>query len=100
MAQVYFRDTRSFLPYVQRIWLYTSPVLWFADDMPAKFEGLKTLEWFNPLYSILGGWSSILIENEKPGLMMTGIALAWAIGTLVVGTLVFMTRERDFAVRI
>ena len=30
-VQVYFRDATQFLPYATRIWLYLSPVLYYAD---------------------------------------------------------------------
>jgi teichoic acid transport system permease protein len=95
--QVYFRDTSSFLPYVTRIWLYTSPVLWFPEDVPSK---LKALELLNPLYSIVGGWSQIIIEHEIPSVGVWLTALAWSVGALVLGGLVFLSRERDFAVRL
>ena len=35
-AQVYFRDLSNFLPYVLRIWLYVSPVLYYADEVPER----------------------------------------------------------------
>ena len=40
--QVYFRDTTSFMPYFNRIWLYLSPVLWTIDDVPYRFQRFTT----------------------------------------------------------
>ena len=37
-AQVYFRDLSNFLPYVLRIWLYVSPVLYYADEVPDRYK--------------------------------------------------------------
>jgi ABC-type polysaccharide/polyol phosphate export systems, permease component len=37
-AQVYFRDLSSFLPYVTRIWLYASPVLYYAEEVPGAVQ--------------------------------------------------------------
>ena len=37
-AQVYFRDLSNFLPYMLRIWLYISPVLYFADERAARLQ--------------------------------------------------------------
>ena len=34
--QVYFRDLKNFLPYVLRIWLYASPVLYYAKEVPER----------------------------------------------------------------
>src|SRR6266536_3573711 len=61
--QVYFRDTTSFLPYFVRIWLYLSPVLWFAEQAPPKFKGFIQ---YNPLYSLIGGWADLLVRGDIP----------------------------------
>ncbi|MFV0463355.1 MAG: ABC transporter permease [Nostocoides sp.] len=95
--QVYFRDTLSFLPYFLRIWLYLSPVLWFAEDVRASWRPFMVI---NPLFSILGGWGDLLVRSEMPKLSVFVLAAAWSIGTAVVGFLIFMSRERDFAVRL
>ena len=34
--QVYFRDLKNFLPYFLRIWLYASPVLYYASEVPER----------------------------------------------------------------
>lgn len=96
-SQVYFRDTTSFLPYVLRIWLYVSPVLWYQEKIPHK---LRALEVLNPLYSLLGGWGDLLVKGVPISAAEWLVAAAWAVGTLIVGALFFMSRERDFAVRL
>jgi len=96
-AQVYFRDTTSFLPYFTRIWLYTSPVLYTIDQIPQKF---KAIEVFNPLYGLIGGWGEILVGGTVPELRVWLLSLAWAVGTFLLGAFYFISRERDFAVRL
>ena len=95
--QVYFRDTTAFLPYFLRIWLYLTPVLYFPEQIPAA---LKTIAPLNPLYSFFSAWSDILILGEVPPLHTWVIAAAWTAVAIVVGQLLFMSRERDFAVRL
>jgi ABC-type polysaccharide/polyol phosphate export permease len=95
--QVYFRDTASFLPYFVRIWLYVSPVLLTAEDIRDKFRGLHVL---NPLYSILGAWTDVLDEAKVPSADIWLQAIAWSVGVFLLGSVTFMSRERDFAVRI
>lgn len=95
--QVYFRDTANFLPYVVRIWLYLSPVLLTVDQVREKFHGLHPI---NPLYSLLGSWGTVLDKAMAPSPALLAQAAAWSVGTFVVGSLVFMSRERDFAVRL
>ena len=95
--QVYFRDTTSFLPYFVRIWLYLSPVLWFAEQAPARFKGFIQ---YNPLYSLIGGWTDLLVRGDIPPLKMWLGAGFWAVLAAVVGSLFFMSREREFVVRL
>ena len=103
--QVYFRDTTSFLPYFLRIWLYVSPVLWFPEEPQERLvnAGLGWLHEamiFNPLYSLIGGWSDLALRSQVPELKIWIAAVLWAAVALVGGSLFFMSRERDFAVRI
>jgi ABC-type polysaccharide/polyol phosphate export permease len=95
--QVYFRDTTSFLPYFVRIWLYMSPVLWFAEQAPAKFKGFIQ---YNPLYSLLGGWTDLLVKGHIPEWQMWAGAAFFAVTAFVIGSLFFMSREREFVVRL
>jgi teichoic acid transport system permease protein len=95
--QVYFRDTTSFLPYFVRIWLYMSPVLWFAEQAPPKFKGFIQ---YNPLYSLIGGWADLLVRGDIPNLKMWLGAAFFAVAAFVIGSLFFMSREREFVVRL
>jgi ABC-type polysaccharide/polyol phosphate export permease len=95
--QVYFRDTASFLPYFVRIWLYMSPVLWFAEQAPAKFKGFIQ---YNPLYPLIGGWADLLVRGDIPKWQMWAGGGFWAIVAFVIGSLFFMSREREFVVRL
>ena len=95
--QVYFRDTTSFLPYFLRIWLYLSPVLWSIDEVPARLASVLT---FNPNFALIGGFTDLLVKGVVPPLWIWLAALGWAILFLVIGVLFFMSREREFAVRL
>lgn len=99
--QVYFRDTASFLPYFVRIWLYLSPVLWFPEQVTDRLPGpLATFTELNPLYSLLGGWTDLLVRSEIPDAQLFVASAAWALVSAVAGAWFFMSRERDFAVRL
>jgi ABC-type polysaccharide/polyol phosphate export permease len=98
--QVYFRDTSSFLPYVVRMWLYLSPILWTLDDVTGVGVTLKPFLALNPLYPMLGAWGQIMNRGESPSAGFLLGSLAWAVGTAVVGTLFYVSREREFAVRL
>jgi teichoic acid transport system permease protein len=96
-AQVYFRDVASFLPYLLRVWLYVSPVLYFPSEVPHRYKFLLDI---NPLGRLLTGWSNVLHGGVAPTAETIGISCAWAFGTFIVGALLFLSREREFAVRI
>jgi ABC-type polysaccharide/polyol phosphate export permease len=96
-AQVYFRDLSSFLPYLLRIWMYISPILYYWDDVPKHIQHWLLL---NPMASMLAAWSDVLQKQKAPPLNLMLIGTGWAIFGLVFGALFFISRERDFAVRI
>ncbi|GAB2747436.1 ABC transporter permease [Terrabacter koreensis] len=97
-VQVYFRDATSFLPYFNRIWLYASPVLWLIDSIEGnRFASLAP---FNPLYTLLGGYTEALTEGHVPDLSVWATAAIWSVAMLAIGSFYFMSREREFAVRI
>ncbi|MDN5789424.1 MAG: ABC transporter permease [Micrococcales bacterium] len=99
--QVYFRDTTSFMPYLNRVWLYLSPVLWSIETVPPKFQPIiHVLEFVNPLYSLIGGFADALVHGAVPPGQTWLAAMCWSFGTFVIGCLFFMSREREFAVRL
>ena len=95
--QVYFRDTQSFLPYINRMWLYISPVIYYAEEIPHRLQPFMPL---NPLYPIFGVWGDTLVRGELPPTWMWVAATFWSVGAFLLGSLFFISRERDFAVRL
>ena len=95
--QVYFRDLAQFLPYILRMWLYVSPILYFAEEMPERY---KWLLYANPIGTLLAAWSDVLVQGEQPRAIDIATGSAWSVGLLIFGALFFMSREREFAVRL
>ncbi|NBO08874.1 MAG: phosphate transporter permease [Actinobacteria bacterium] len=94
---VYFRDTSKLMTYGARMWLYLSPVLW----MPEMIHGWhRILIWANPLGPILAITNTVWIKGENPSWTLWLGATGWAFGLLFIGGYFFVSRERDFAVRI
>ena len=94
---VYFRDIATFLPYFNRSWLYLSPILYEASALKPK---LRPLEHINPLFPLLDSWSRVMVHGEAPSFSQLGVSLLWALGFLIIGTYFFLSREREFAVRV
>jgi teichoic acid transport system permease protein len=96
-GQVYFRDLSNFLPYMLRVWMYVSPVLYYAKEVPERYKVLLDV---NPMAPVLTAWSHVIIQGRPPTPRDLLLGTAWAAGLLLVGGLFFMSREREFAVRL
>lgn len=94
---VYFRDIASFLPYLTRTLLYLSPILYEAS---ALSDNLQALQIFNPLFPILDSWSKAFVHGQMPDVTNMLVSLGWATGIFLIGTYFFLSREREFAVRL
>jgi ABC-type polysaccharide/polyol phosphate export permease len=94
---VYFRDIASFLPYLIRTLLYLSPILYEASALKPE---LRILQHINPLFALLDSWSTAIVHAQTPELASMLAAGGWALGVLLVGTYFFLSREREFAVRL
>lgn len=94
---VYFRDVASFLPYVTRIWMYLTPVIFIYTFIPERFRwGI----FANPIGGIFTAWQQAIIEGANPSWSYLSSGIAWAVVLLFGGVYLFLRREREFAVRI
>ncbi len=96
-VNVYFRDVASFLPYFNRTMLYLSPILYEASSLKPK---LRLMQYVNPLFPILDSWSRAVVHAQAPSMHKLLAGLIWAVAIFVIGTYFFLSREREFAVRL
>lgn len=96
-VQVYFRDLSQFVPYALRIWLYSTPILYYASDVPTRYDWVLLI---NPAAPIIRCWSQVLDEGKVPDAYLLAMAAGWALVTFVGASLFFMSRERELAVRL
>ncbi|MEE2683269.1 MAG: ABC transporter permease [Actinomycetota bacterium] len=96
-GNVYFRDIASFLPYVTRIWLYLTPILYLYSEMPSS---VNWMIYANPLGAIFVTWQQVIFEGITPGITYLLTGLAWSVGLFLIGFFMFLRKERDFAIRI
>jgi len=99
-CQVYFRDTSNFLPYFLRLWMYLSPVLWLPEMLSHMGSVTRFIVELNPMYPMLTGYAHLMQEQVYPPLWMWIASGAWAVSSIVIGFLFFISREREFAVRL
>jgi teichoic acid transport system permease protein len=98
-ANVYFRDTSSALPYLNRVWTYASPVLYTADQV-RQVTDHDWVVYLNPLFAPVEIWSGTFSNLQTFPLSMWMISIAWSVGFFLVGSAVFLFREGEFAVRV
>ena len=94
---VYFRDISSMLPYLTRSLLYLSPILYEATNVSHR---IKTLEIANPIFYLLDSWSRVVVHAQAPSTHGLIHATVWALALFLTGSYFFLSRERDFAVRL
>ena len=54
----------------------------------------------DPHASLLTAWSQVLDHSVAPPLHDMVIGLCWSVGLLIAGAVFFISREREFAVRL
>jgi teichoic acid transport system permease protein len=94
---VYFRDISSMLPYLTRSLLYLSPILYEAQKISSS---IRKYEIVNPIFYLLDSWSRVMVHAQSPTLHGMLHATIFALVIFIVGTYFFLSRERDFAVRL
>lgn len=92
-----FRDINNFIPYLNRIWLYTSPIIWPLSvlDEP-RAEVLARFVEFNPMFSIISVYRAALIGDPLDLALLTRFAL-WAGVLGLVGVALFVRYEGKIA---
>ncbi len=92
-----FRDLNNLVPYIVRMWLYLSPILWADATIEGTPEWAKRLAELNPLVPILDLYRYALAGIETDlGVAFLG-ATAWAVFFLVTGALWFIKYEGRMA---
>ena len=98
-AQVYFRDTQALMPFVLRLTMFLSPVLYFPEQAKALLDG-RLLAIFNPVFCMVQIFSGSLVRGDTFDLWTWVIAIFWATASLVGGFWFLVSREGEFAARI
>lgn len=98
-AQVYFRDTQALMPFVLRLTMFLSPVLYFPEQAKALLDG-RLLAIFNPIFCMVQIFSGSLVRGDTFDIWTWVIAIFWATASLVGGFWFLVSREGEFAARI
>ena len=94
---VQFRDLNNLVPYMTRLWLYLSPILYPPSMVAERGEPLTTLYSFNPLVPILRMYRYALTGLSADVSSTLLIAGFWAIVIAGFGATTFIRREGRIA---
>lgn len=98
-AQVYFRDTQALMPFILRLTMFVSPVLYFPEQAKALFDG-RLLTIFNPLFCMIQIFSGSIVRGDTFDGWTWFMAIFWASVSFVGGFWFLVSREGEFAARI
>jgi len=98
-SQVYFRDTQALMPFVLRLTMFASPVLYFPEQAKALFDG-RLLTTLNPIFCMVQIFSGSLVRGDTFDFWTWFVAIFWAVASFVGGFWFLVTREGEFAARI
>jgi len=93
-----FRDINNLVPYLLRLWLYLSPIIYSASflddrDVPAI---LRRLLEINPMFPMLGVYRHALIGDPFRGSDLV-LSTVWASAVFVIGIASFVRSEGRMA---
>jgi teichoic acid transport system permease protein len=90
-------DTTQVLPYVSRVWMYTSGVMYSVQVFAQGHPGwVSTVLSVNPAAVYLSLARHALLVGSPATPMTWLIALGWAVGTLAVSYLYFWRGEEEY----
>lgn len=100
---VFMRDAAHIWALVGQAWMFLSPGFWYLEGKGGLLEKTEWASWLrlNPLYPIMQANRLALgvTPNRVDGTLTHHllVASAWAIGMLVIGHALFMSRREKFA---
>lgn len=87
-----FRDINNLLPYVNRIWLYVTPIIWPLAFLDGASSTIRTLVRLNPMYDLVGLYRSAILGSPLVMDQIMG-AVAWALVIGGIGVAAFVRHE-------
>lgn len=87
-----FRDINNLIPYITRIWLYLSPIIWPLSFLDSAGATARRLIELNPMFHLISVYRSILFDTP---IVATDVVttLAWALGIAALGVALFVKYE-------
>lgn len=91
---IQYRDVKYALQFGVRLFMYASPVVYAASEVPERFRLLYGL---NPMAGIIEGFRAALLGTRAMPWDLLGVGTASAVVIFITGALYFRRMERVFA---
>jgi ABC-type polysaccharide/polyol phosphate export permease len=91
----FFPDVAEMYPILLTAWMYLTPII-YPEDLLAKALG-GWLYRLNPLYWVIRVFRQVIFDGKVPTLAGWGIATGIALGTLLIGWILFTQKSNSFA---
>ena len=90
---VFFRDLEHLVEVFLNLLFYLTPIFYPLDLVPGRWRPLLLI---NPLTSLIEAWRHLFLDNSLPSADLWP-ALVYALGSVVLGALVFQRLQPGFA---
>lgn len=92
-----YRDVKYLIPFIVQLWMFVSPVVYSAKQVPGK---LRIIYYLNPLAGAIEGFRWALLGQGEINWMMFYVSVSVAIAIFISGLFFFQKLESSFADRI
>lgn len=93
-ATVFFRDIQYIYAAFITAWMYLTPIFYPINQLP--FELMWGIKHFNPLYSYVTQFRTIVLSQAMPDPRLIVYGFAVSMTVLVIGTICFMKNQDRF----
>ena len=93
---VHFQDLNQLLPFLVRVLFYTSGIFYTVDRLAGGFKWAQIILHNNPFHIYLTLARGVLVDGYSATSMDWIVGSAWALATLIIGTLFFWQAEERY----
>jgi teichoic acid transport system permease protein len=87
-----FRDINNLIPYLNRIWLYCSPIIWPLGALAGMSDALQSVLRFNPMFPIIAVYRTALLGYPLERIDLIAM-VAWCLVVGIIGIAMFIKYE-------
>ncbi|HWV27261.1 MAG TPA: ABC transporter permease [Aeromicrobium sp.] len=95
---VHFRDLTQVLPFLSRMFFYTSGIFFSIEDRFSDLPTLQRIADWQPIHEVLTLGRAIMLDGPQYDIPVEYWAYlsVWAVGILIVGTIFFWSAEERY----